>query len=199
MLQKTEIARRQLGTALALFLEDYDPVSAHTLACAGCELAAHLTRKAGKEPFAAHVMAIFPDFDIKRIRRVQNQYWNTFKHATTLNGQEREDQELLERFSDSVNDHTLFVGWYDYGRATGAMPIEAQVFTVWYFALYSEKLDPKIDLTPYHQLFTRLSTMGRADQKAALRAVIATYREDREIMTDPATDPTPLILLNEAP
>jgi hypothetical protein len=34
-LHKTQIARRQLGTALALFLEDCDPVSVHTLASAG--------------------------------------------------------------------------------------------------------------------------------------------------------------------
>jgi hypothetical protein len=42
---KTEIARRQLGTALALFIEDRDPVSVHTLACAGCEIAEYLTPK----------------------------------------------------------------------------------------------------------------------------------------------------------
>jgi hypothetical protein len=36
--EKTQIARRQLGTALALFLENYDPVSVHTLTCAGCEI-----------------------------------------------------------------------------------------------------------------------------------------------------------------
>jgi hypothetical protein len=54
-LDKTEIARRQLGTALALFLEDTDPVSVHALACAGCEIAEYLTRKAGEEPFSIDV------------------------------------------------------------------------------------------------------------------------------------------------
>jgi hypothetical protein len=38
-LDKAQIARRQLGTALALFIEDLDPVSVHTLACAGGEIA----------------------------------------------------------------------------------------------------------------------------------------------------------------
>jgi hypothetical protein len=34
-LDKTQVARRHLGTALALFLDDRDPVPVHTLACAG--------------------------------------------------------------------------------------------------------------------------------------------------------------------
>ena len=158
---KTQVARRQLGTALALFLEDYDPVSVHTLACAGGEIAEHLARKAGEQPFTDHVLANFPDFDIKPIRRVQKQYCNPFKHATTQGGNERDDKDLLERFDDTVNEHALFVGWYDYVRAVGALPLEAQVFT---------------------------------DQKKALREVIAHYRNDRELMSHPATDPTPLIL-----
>lgn len=52
-LDKNEVARRQLGTALALFIEDFDPVSVHTLACAGGEVAEHLARKAGAEPFGS--------------------------------------------------------------------------------------------------------------------------------------------------
>ena len=60
-LDKTQVARRHLGTALALFLDDLDPVSVHSLACAGCEVAEHLTRKAGAKPFSTHVLATFPD------------------------------------------------------------------------------------------------------------------------------------------
>jgi len=127
-LDKTEIARRQLGTALALFLEDSDPVSVHTLACAGCEIAEYLTRKAGEKPFSTHAVATFPDINIGKIRRVQNQYWNAFKHARTRSGIERKDRELLERFGDEVNDHTLFIGWRDYQQAVGTLPIEAQIF-----------------------------------------------------------------------
>jgi hypothetical protein len=113
-LDKTEIARRQLGTALALFLQDCDPVSVHALACAGCEIAEHLTRKAGEEPFSTHALLTFPDLDIGKIRRLKNQYWNAFKHAQMRDGIEREDSELLERFGDEVNDHTLYIGWHDY-------------------------------------------------------------------------------------
>src|SRR5215472_12928401 len=108
-LDKIEIARRQLGTALALFLQDSDPVSVHTLACAGCEIAEHLTRKAGEKPFSAHALLTFPDLDIGKIRQLQNQYWNAFKHARTHDGIEREDSELLERFGDEVKrSHAVY-------------------------------------------------------------------------------------------
>jgi hypothetical protein len=35
-LDKLEVVRRQLGTALALFLNDHDPVSVHVLASGAC-------------------------------------------------------------------------------------------------------------------------------------------------------------------
>ena len=50
-LTKAQVARRQLGTALEFFLEDLDPVSVHVLACAGGEIAEHLSRKKGRPPF----------------------------------------------------------------------------------------------------------------------------------------------------
>jgi hypothetical protein len=190
-LDKTEIARRQLGTALALFLEDSDPVPVHTLAFAGCETAEHLTRKAGAEPFSTHALLTFPDLNIGKIR---NQYWNAFKHAQTRGGIERDDSELLERFEDEVNDHTLFVGWHDYMLAVGALPLEAQIFQAWYFALYPEKLNPEVDTRIHQQLFPMLPSMSRADQKRALRAVISSFRGNAEVMNHPKTDSRPLML-----
>jgi hypothetical protein len=49
----------------------------------------------------------------------------------------------VEVFIAADDVHTLFIGWYDYMLAVGALPIEAQVFQIWYFALYPEKLNPK--------------------------------------------------------
>jgi hypothetical protein len=84
-LDKAQVARRQLATALALFIDDLDPVSVHTLACAGGEIAESLTDYAGGQPFASHARATFPDLDLKEIRRMQRQFWNAFKHAHSRN------------------------------------------------------------------------------------------------------------------
>jgi hypothetical protein len=193
-LDKTEIARRQLGTALALFLDDADPVSVHTLACAGAEIGKHLTIKANAEPFSTHALATFPTLDIAKLKRIRNQYWNAFKHATTRDGLDRADEELLERFTDEVNDHALFVGWYDYALATARMPLETQVFHVWYFARYPDKLNPEANSTEFQSVFPNLASLSRSDQKRALREVIAKYRGDPEIVNHPQTDARPLVL-----
>jgi hypothetical protein len=44
-MDKGEVARRQLGTALDMFLRGQDPVSVHTLAMAGGEIAERLAEK----------------------------------------------------------------------------------------------------------------------------------------------------------
>jgi hypothetical protein len=74
------------------------------------------------------------------------------------------------------------------------LPIEAQIFQAWYFALYPEKLKPEVDTTTHQRLFPMLPSKSRADQKEALREVISSFRRDAEVMTDPRTDPRPLML-----
>jgi hypothetical protein len=192
-LDKAQVARRQLGTALALFIEDLDPVSVHTLACAGGELADHLSRKSGAQTFAEHALATFPEIDIKKLRRIERQFWNAFKHATTQGGEERADHELLDRFNDLQNDHTLFVGWYDYQQAEKALPIEAQAFQAWYFALYPDRLSPDVDASSYDKISPDLRDQPRNEQKRALREAIAKVRANQDVMNDPLTEQTPLI------
>jgi hypothetical protein len=150
--------------------------------------------KAGAEPFSTHALETFPDLDIRKIRSSNNQYWNAFKHAMTLGGAERDDQKLFDRFSDKVNDHALFVGWYDYALAIGLLPAEAQIFQVWYFALYPEKLNPDADVTAPERMFPNLPRLERSEQKRALRKAIEFFRDDLTIMRDPQTDRHPLIL-----
>jgi hypothetical protein len=192
-LDKTQVARRQLGTALALFIEDLDPVSVHALACAGGEVAEYLAVKSGGHPFSGHALATFRSTTLREIRRIRNQFWNSFKHATTRDAQPRIDEDLLERFTDVQNDHALFVGWYDYVLATKTMPIEAQAFQAWYFALYPDKLNPEVDATRYANLFPGIRELSRVDQKEALRQAIAAARQDAAIMADPNTERAHLI------
>lgn len=141
---KIASARRQLGTALALYLQDADPVSVHCLAGGGCELIEYYAKRVGAEPFTSHALKTFPEIKVQEIRKLQRQYWNAFKHAIHQHsGEERDDDALLERFTDEQNDHVLFIGWYDYWAAVNAMPIEAQVHQSWYLAMHPNKLAPQ--------------------------------------------------------
>jgi hypothetical protein len=79
--------------------------------------------------------------------------------------------------------------------AVGALPIEAQIFQVWYFALYPEKLKPEVDTTIHQKVFPMLPSKSRADQKRALREVISSFRRDVDVMTHPKTDARPLMAI----
>jgi hypothetical protein len=193
-IDKTNVARRQLGTALALFIEDQDPVSVHVLACGGGEVAEQLARRAQQEPFATEIMTTFSDLKMRDIRRIRNQFWNAFKHATTRAGNDRTDEELLMNFDDRQNEHALFIGWYDYMMAVNRLPIEAQVFQTWYFALYPEKLAAEISSAPYTNFFPAMKEIDRTEQKRRLREVIAWAKQQPSYVDHDLTDNTPLIV-----
>jgi hypothetical protein len=198
MLTKLEVARRQLGTALALFLENGDPVSVHTLACSGGEISQRLAELAGGEPFARHALAQFPDITPVQLKGLRNKYWNTLKHATDRAGLDRADEMALASFSDDLNDHHLLIGWYDYAIAAATLPVEAQVFQVWYFAKYPDKLRDNADCSDYFTEFPDLNEVPRSEQKQRLRSSITRARGRHEIIDDVRTDRRPLILPNWA-
>ncbi len=194
---KIEVARRQLGTALALYLDDLDPVSVHCLANGGGEIAEFYAEKASGNPFISHIAEHRPDLSTKAIRDIRRQHWNAFKHAAALGrgSKERDDRELLQHFDDYQNDDALFIGWIDYSRATGQMPLEAQVHQAWYLAAYPERVAPDADIEASRELFGRdLPSCTRTEQKHRLRTVVERYRSASDVMLSPLTDSRPLIL-----
>jgi hypothetical protein len=132
------------------------------------------------------------------VRRIRNQYWNAFKHATKRNGSDREDDDVFTAFSDEKNDHVLYLGWIDYFRATRSIPLEAQVFQVWYYAMYPEKLRAPSDALPGVQKFGDLKSVSRCEAKRRLRIVIEDTRSDKALMDHPETDNRPLLAARES-
>jgi hypothetical protein len=192
-LDKTYIARRQLGVALALFLEDLDPIVVHVLACNAGEVAERLAAKASGQPFTARALATYRNNSWRDIRRERNQFWSCFRYATTHDDDQGGYDGLMSSFNDLQNDHALLVGWYDLMSVSRKLPIEVQVFQFWYFALYPDQLGSEADVSRYEALFPRLRDLPRSDQKRALRDAIAVARQDPAIMNDPATEPGYLI------
>lgn len=193
-MDKGEVARRQLGTALDLFLRGHDPVSVHTLAMAGGEIAERLAEKAGAETLISHIRATFPDMEEKDLRNIQRKYYNAFKHAAKINGQYRNDDSVLENFNPQSNDHVLYHGWHDLTVSGLPIPIEAQVFEFWYFAKYSEKVNPEVDISVATNLFPSLPSCSLQRQRSALIDAIRKAKKNGSVMADPATDKRPLML-----
>lgn len=192
-LTKMDVARRQLGTALWLFLEDVDPVSVHTLAAAGGEVAEQLARTAGLSPFMEHIIGTNPDMSAAAFYRLARQHANAFKHSNDRGGRPRNDDDLLQNFEDRQNDALLFVGWSDLGAASGSLPVEAQVFQVWFYACYPQKLARKKDAARFSSVFPEINTSSRAEQKHALRIQIARAKTNLEVTNNSGTDCRPLV------
>jgi hypothetical protein len=86
---KIECARRQLGTALDLYLPDLDPVSVHCLVNGGCELIEFYARKAGGVPFTSHILKDRPDLNIAALRKIQPRSAEGVMKTTTNQAQRR--------------------------------------------------------------------------------------------------------------
>lgn len=186
---KADAARRQLGTALHLWLADLDPVSVHVLVSGGCEVANALVQGIGK-PFSAFTHEVHPDLSERDLVKLRNVFWNAMKHAKNRNGQLRDDEEVLATPLESENETRLMEGWFDLMQVM-PVPIEAHVLTVWHLAKYGKpgEVDDLIG-----DFFPALRFMPTDAQKGALRHKINEMRQNGEMMRDPLVDPRPLII-----
>ena len=190
---KLRIARAQLGTALEIFIRDKDPISVHALACGGSEIIEGLAEQADIPTLSTHILKIFPDADYPKIKRLRNQYWNAIKHFYQLGGKAaRNDEALMADFTDKANDAVFFIGWLDYLLLTKRLPMEAQVFQVWWYATNPRAMNPTADPTPWEAIFPNIEQQPRQEQKRRLRRCVEKWRDNVEITNDPRTEKGPL-------
>lgn len=189
--KKAEAARRQLGTALHLWLADLDPMSVHVLACGGGEVAEALAGHVSGQPMSSFMLNVHPDLTKGDLWAMRNKTWNALKHANRQNGKPRDDEDLLSAPLDEENEAQLGVGWFDLGQVGIPLPIEAQIFNLWHLAKNGDhsELEDWVD-----ELFPNLLSLPVAGQKALLLQQIGEWRLDNELMADVRTDPRPLIV-----
>ena len=68
------------------------------------------------------------------------------------------------------------------------LPVGAQVFQVWWYALNEEKLSPDADVGKIRAAFPDIRQQPRDEQKRRLRRAIEKYRKDRALLAHPATE-----------
>jgi len=69
----------------------------------------------------------------------------------------------------------------------GKMPIEVQIFQIWYLVVREGKHCPLNQQEP-DELFPDILNLSRADQKALLRKAIAEHIDEIEILADRKTE-----------
>ena len=190
---KLQIARAQLGTALRLFIENKDPLSVQALACGGAEIIEGLTEQAALPTLSTHILKTMPSFDRAKLARVRNKYWNAIKHFYAQDNRTmRDDEALMADFTDAANDAVLFDGWLNYQTLMKRLPVEVQVFQVWWYATNEAKMNPGADPTPWRSVFPGIARQPREEQKRRLRRTIEKYRKDKSLLADPLTETEPL-------
>jgi hypothetical protein len=192
---KLKIARAQLGTALSLFLRDQDPISVHALACGGSEVMEGLADYNDIDTLSSHILETHPHMNMAKIKGLRNQYWNAIKHFYDRdNKTARDDEELMAGFTDEMNDTVLFMGWLDYQLLTKRLPVEVQVFQVWWYATHEKSLTPDVDPTPFRNVFPDIMNFDRGERKRRLKRATEKYRDNKEIFADPRTEQGRLVM-----
>ncbi len=185
---KRTVARAQLITATKLFVNDDDPYSIQTLACGACEILGGLADRSDKKTIRDHLLKMNPALKPGKLKSLQNQYWNAFKHLNTKTGFTRDDTTLISSFDDTKNDAPLFIGWLDYLRLSYKQPVIAQVYLVWWYATNVSKLSPDADPTPYQNAFPHITEISRSEQKARLSRVFIDWSNNEELLNHPRTE-----------
>jgi hypothetical protein len=155
---KIQAAERQLVAAIELFFRNADSIVVYSVACAAREIIHSLCEKRKIKSFFDEILEDHPHLSRRDLRRLADQHRNFFKHADS------DPDAVLEQFSDDSNDAVLFVATHDFGRLTGGMPIEMQVFETWFLSCDPTKLVPGHE-EAIASLFPGISTMNRFEKK----------------------------------
>jgi hypothetical protein len=136
LLTKIEAARRQLRSAIRLFLEEGDDVSIYTLACAAQEVLRGLLKPRGVEEasFIKDTDWVKPEFYRKYLTLI-NAPQNFFKHA------DRDPADSIE-FQAELLPFVLHDCIRMYAKLTDRMLREGAAFVGWFLVAYPDLLKP---------------------------------------------------------
>ena len=186
---KIDAARRQLITAIRLFFDCGDPVSVYSLASNAWEIIDVLCMSAEVESFSKQARESLPaEHTLKYY--VNEPCRNFFKHAE----QDPNPDSSVELREPNVAA-ILFLAVEDYIRFRQGGPVEAQVFQLWFIAVFPEKVtedDPvaQSKLESAKLAFPGIATLASPDKIEMGRQVLEAARKDAELAADPKTEPS---------
>lgn len=174
IISKEEAARRQIETAIGLYLCDDDAVSVHVLGNTASAILTAVCRTKGIQPFRdAFISYVKPQYQ-KLANTKMNEAYNYFKHA------DRDAEANLENFDDRRNGMLLFSCCQDYQKAFGKLPSSLLVFFWWFVAANPEIMLPehpnKFPLQAmFVDAFASISGETELEQRLAGRELLYAY------------------------
>ncbi len=138
---KLDAAARQLRTAIALFINDSDPVSIHSLVCASHEILETLAKEHGIVSQKETVLKKVKPEHQKEVLNRLNAPRNFFKHAS-------KDKALTQEFNPESN---ILLLWDSVGLYQSLTQEKIPLFVA--FNLWMQASHPKLFiLTPEHKI-----------------------------------------------
>lgn len=153
-----EAAKRQLATAIALYFEDRDPVSVHTLVMAAGEIIDRLCASAGRASWRSDLLARAEAVGRrKEISDALNGPRNFFKHGS-------DSTNILTDFSDERNLVAIIVA-ADGLRLLGELTVETKTFGAWLAVVDPDLLQTAPVDEAIVPVFGNIRNQSRAEQK----------------------------------
>jgi hypothetical protein len=189
LVTKIDAARRQLITAIRLFFDGGDPVSVYSLASNAWEVIDVLCTSSGVESFSKQARENLPAGHTLKYY-INEPCRNFFKHAE----QDPNPDSSVELCETNVAA-ILFLAVEDYIRFRQGGPVEAQVFQLWFIAVFPEKVtedDPVAQsiLESAKLAFPGMATLASSDKIEMGRQVLEAARKDAGLAADPKTEPS---------
>ncbi|WP_116135702.1 hypothetical protein [Trinickia diaoshuihuensis] len=189
LVTKIAAVRRQLVTAIRLFFDGGDPVSVYTLASNAWEIIDVLCTNAGVDSFSKQARENLPRGHTLTYY-VNQPCRNFFKHAE----QDPNPESSVELREDNVAA-ILFLAVEDYIRFREGGPVEAQVFQLWFIAVFPEKVAEgdqaaQSILESARLVFPGIASLALSHQIEIGRQVLEAMRKDAELAADPKTEPS---------
>lgn len=168
LLNKRQVAVRQLDTSIRMLFDGGDFVSVHTLASASATIFRDLLAAKGKATWRKEIVDSYPG-GAAEADRLLKEAQNFFKHA------DRDPEKEIE-FDEITNDETIIVATLEYGLLINGegvkMSYPASVFQMWFFAKDPRVLeavnDPNVNnvLESARGIFPGLMNLPRFQQLA---------------------------------
>ncbi len=122
-LTKIDVAEAQIRAAVRMFFDGEHPVPVYTLANAAREIVATIGDQIDVETVQQE-LANARGVTVKELLRPLVGTANFFKHA------DRDANATLD-FDENDAEVALQLACHDFGRITGGMPVEAQIYEAW--------------------------------------------------------------------
>ncbi|MFQ5652680.1 MAG: hypothetical protein ACE5IY_22330, partial [bacterium] len=129
-ISKIDAAERQLKEAIRLVIQNRDPISTHTLACAAHQILYDLARKKG---LSSNIKDIVPNRKKREWFNILNTPYNFFRHAN-------KDTEKKIMFNPTISHFFILDATFLYQNLNNKLFYEGALFRLWFSKHYPNYL-----------------------------------------------------------